>query len=333
MSMRRIAMKNMVHTGERFVNSGQSRWQLFRKQWTLQVFVLLGIVFLAIFSYAPMFGLLMAFKDYKITDGIIGIFTSKFVGFKYFVEFFHEYNFKTIVANTIGISVLKLIFSFPAPIILAIMLNEVRSVPFKRTVQTISYLPNFISWVIVSGFALIFLSADNNGIINVLLVNTGLVSKPLPFLTDPKYFWGLAVLTSIWKETGWWAIIFLAAISGIDPQMYEAAEVDGASRLKRIWYITLPSIKSTVTVVLILALGNLLGGGLGGSSFEQSFLLGNPANISRSEIIQTYVFRVGLSEGRYAYATAVGLIQSFISLVLVLTSNYASKKVSGNSLF
>lgn len=326
-------MKNMVHTGERFVNSGQSRWQLFRKQWTLQVFVLLGIVFLAIFSYAPMFGLLMAFKDYKITDGIIGIFTSKFVGFKYFVEFFHEYNFKTIVANTIGISVLKLIFSFPAPIILAIMLNEVRSVPFKRTVQTISYLPNFISWVIVSGFALIFLSADNNGIINVLLVNTGLVSKPLPFLTDPKYFWGLAVLTSIWKETGWWAIIFLAAISGIDPQMYEAAEVDGASRLKRIWYITLPSIKSTVTVVLILALGNLLGGGLGGSSFEQSFLLGNPANISRSEIIQTYVFRVGLSEGRYAYATAVGLIQSFISLVLVLTSNYASKKVSGNSLF
>ncbi len=326
-------MKNAAHTGERFVIRGQTRRHLFRKQWTLQVFVLLGIVFLAIFSYAPMFGLLMAFKDYKITDGIIGIFTSKFVGFKYFSEFFHEYNFKTIVTNTVGISVLKLIFSFPAPIILAIMLNEVRSVPFKRTVQTISYLPNFISWVIVSGFALIFLSADNNGIINVLLVKTGIASKPLPFLTSPSYFWGLAVLTSIWKETGWWAIIFLAAISGIDPQMYEAAEVDGASRLKRIWYITLPSIKSTVTVVLILALGNLLGGGLGGSSFEQSFLLGNPANISRSEIIQTYVFRVGLSEGRYAYATAVGLIQSFISLILVLTSNYASKKVSGNSLF
>ena len=237
------------------------------------------------------------------------------------------------MSNTVGISVLKLIFSFPAPIILAIMLNEVRSLPFKRTVQTISYLPNFISWVIVSGFALIFFSADNNGIINMLLIKSGLIAKPIPILTSPDYFWGLAVITAVWKETGWWAIIFLAAISGIDPQMYEAAEVDGASRLKRIWYITLPGIKSTVTVVLILALGNLLGGGLGGSSFEQSFLLGNPANISRSEIIQTYVFKVGLSEGRYAYATAVGLIQSFISLILVLISNFTSKKVSGNSLF
>lgn len=324
-------MKKTLYNG--VPSARQARLHLFRKQWTLQLFVLLGILFLVIFSYAPMFGLIMAFKDYKIADGVLGIFTSKFVGFKYFKEFFNEYNFWTLVENTLGISVLKLIFTFPAPIILAIMLNEVKSIAFKRIVQTMSYLPYFISWVIVSGFALIFLSADNNGIINILLVKLGFASKPVPLLTHPDYFWGLAVITAIWKETGWWAIIFLAAISGIDPQLYEAAEVDGASRLKRIWYITLPGIKSTITVVLILALGNLLGGGLGGSSFEQSFLLGNPANISRSEIIQTYVFRVGLSEGRYAYATAVGLIQSFISLILVLTSNFVSKKVTGNSLF
>lgn len=312
---------------------GNAKFRLFRKQWMLHVFVLAGIVFLVIFSYAPMFGLIMAFKDYKITDGITGIFTSKFVGLKFFNEFFHEYNIVEIVENTLGISILKLIFALPAPIIFAIMLNEVKNQAFKRVVQTASYLPTFISWVIVSGFALIFLSADNSGIINSLMMKIGIIKKPLPFLTDPRYFWGLAVGTAIWKETGWWAIVFLAAIAGIDPQLYEAAEVDGASRLRRIWHITLPGIKGTITVILILALGNLLGGGLGGSNFEQSYLLGNSANIDRSEIMQTYVFKIGLSEGRYAYATAVGLIQSAISLALVFMCNFTAKKISDSSLF
>lgn len=319
----------------RFVNAGkdQSKWHLFKKQWLLQMFVLVGILFLVIFSYTPMFGLLMAFKDYSISDGILGIFTTKFVGLKNFNEFFHEYNIKEIIENTLGISIFKLIFTFPAPIIFAIMLNEVRNLFYKRLVQTVSYLPNFISWVIVSGFALIFLSTGSNGIINNLLVQLGIVQKPIAFLTDSKNFWGLAVGTAVWKEMGWWAIIFLAAITGIDQQLYEAAEVDGASRLRKIWHITLPGIRGTITVILILAIGNLLGGGLGGSSFEQSFLLGNTANYERSEIIQTYVFRVGLSEGRYAYATAVGMIQSVISLVLVLVCNFSAKKISGNSLF
>ena len=312
---------------------GTSRLRLFRKQWTLHVFVFAGLLFLAVFSYAPMFGLLMAFKDYKITDGILGIFTSRFVGFKFFEEFFHEYNIVQIVENTLGISILKLVFALPAPIIFAIMLNEVRNQAFKRVVQTASYLPTFISWVIVSGFALIFLSADNSGLVNSLLMKTGIIDKPLQFLTSPNYFWGLAVGTAIWKETGWWAIVFLAAIAGIDPQLYEAAEVDGASRLRKIWNITLPGMKGTITVILILALGNLLGGGLGGSNFEQSYLLGNPANIGRSEIMQTYVFKIGLSEGRYAYATAVGLIQSAISVALVFGCNFTAKKISESSLF
>jgi len=310
-----------------------SNWTQFKKQIFLQVFVLLGVAFLFVFAYVPMFGLVMAFKDYKITDGIMGIFTSPFVGLKYFTEFFHEYNLVSLIKNTLGISFLKLVFTFPIPIIFAIMLNEVKYLPFKRTVQTISYLPNFISWVIVSGMAFVFFSTRDTGIINNLLISIHLIKEPIAFLTDPNNFWGLAIGTAVWKEMGWWAIIFLAAITGIDTQLYEAADIDGASRLRKIWNITLPSIKGTITVVLILALGNLLGGGLGGSNFEQSYLLGNSANRDGSQIIQTYVFDVGLSGGRYAYATAVGLIQSAISLLLVLGSNFAAKKITDNSLF
>jgi putative aldouronate transport system permease protein len=305
----------------------------FRKQKYLQLFVIMGVLFLIVFSVVPMFGIIMAFKDYKITMGISGIFTSNWVGLKHFREFVNEYNFAILVKNTLIISFLKLIFTFPLPIFFALVLNEIRAIGFKRVVQTISYLPNFISWVIVAGLVRVFFSADSNGIINDLMVQMSLVSKPIPILTDPNYYYGLAVGTSMWKEMGWWSIIFLAALAGIDVQQYEAATLDGVSRLQKIWYITLPGIKGTVAVVLIMALGNLLGGGLGGSNFDQSYLLGNPANRSTSNIIQLYVFEVGLSQGRYAYATAVGLIQAVISLVLVLTSNYASKKVTGTGLF
>lgn len=303
------------------------------KQKYLQLFAILGMVFLLIFNISPMFGLLMAFKNYSITSGIKGIFTSAWIGLKYFKEFVTDYEFWPIVRNTLCISLLKIVFTFPVPILFAIVLNEIGNKYFKRIVQTVSYLPNFISWVIVADVALTFLSADNNGLINVLLINLGLIKRPISFLTDPNMFYGLAVVTAIWKEMGWWAIIFLAAMSGIDPQLYEAAQMDGANKVKKIWHITLPGIKSSIIVVLILALGNLLGGGLGGSNFEQSYLLGNSLNNETSEIIQTYVLKIGLSNGRYAYATAVGLIQSLISLILVLTSNAVAKKVSGTGLF
>jgi len=279
-----------------------------------------------------MFGLLMAFKKYSITSGISGIFTSEWVGLKYFVEFVTDYKFFTLIKNTLLLSVLKLVFTFPAPILLAVLLNEVRIPLFKRIVQTASYLPYFISWVIVAGFITLFFSSTN-GVVNDLLIALKIVNEPIQFMTSPKYFLWIAVFSAIWKDTGWWAIIFLAAITSIDQTMYEAAEIDGASRLLKIWHITLPGIKSTVTVVLILALGNLLGGGLSGSNFEQSFLLGNPGNIDASEIIQTYVLKVGLSEGRYSYSTAVGLMQSFISVLLIFTSNFFSKKSTGEGLF
>lgn len=296
------------------------------------MFVWVGLVSLLIFQFLPMFGILMAFKKYSITDGIAGIFTSPWVGFKYFEEFINSYNFDTIVINTIGISLLKLVFAFPVPILLALMLNEIRNGVFKRVVQTASYLPHFISWVVVVGLATTFFS-DYDGMINKILTGLGIVDKPLAVLTDPDSFWGLAVGTAVWKETGWWAIIFLAAVSGIDPGLYEAAQLDGAGRLKRIWHITLPGIRGTVIVVLILAVGSLLGGGLVGSNFEQSYLLGNPVNSDKSEILQTYAFKMGLAQGRYSFATAIDLLQSVISIILIFGSNWVAKKTTKTGLF
>ena len=309
----------------------RSKLELFRKQKALQIFVWLGMIYLVIFNLIPMFGIIMGFKDYSISDGVIGIFTSPWVGLKWFEEFVTDYKFGTLVRNTVMLSVLKLIFTFPLPIIFALMLNEIQNVAFKKVVQTCSYLPHFISWVIISGISYQFLS--KSGIINTLFQTLHLTSKPIGFLTEANLFWGLAVFLDVWKEMGWWTIIFLAAITGISHDYYEAAQIDGASRMQRIRYITLPSIKSTIVVVLIMTMGNLFGGGLSGSNFEQSYLLGNSLNASTSDIIQTYVFDVGLSQGRYAYATAVGLIQSVISLILIFGSNFVSKKLTDQGLF
>lgn len=303
----------------------------FWRQRSIQMFALVGMLFIIIFNYIPMVGIIMAFEDYNITSGFMGLFTSDWVGLKYFQEFVSDYNFFSIIRNTLVLSLVKMVFTFPLPILLALVLNEMKVMPVKKVVQTVSYLPYFISWVIVAGFCQIFL--QSNGVINEVLMNLGLIEKPLSFLTGSQYFVPIAVFTACWKDMGWWAILFLSAMASVDPALYEAAQMDGCGRLKRIWHITLPGIKGTITVVLILALGNLLGGGLGGSNFDQAWLLGNGGNNDTSEIIQTYVMKVGLSKGRYAYATAIGLCQSVISLVLVLLSNFFSKKVSGEGLF
>jgi len=312
--------------------SNSSVWKRFRKQRSLHAFVWLGIAFLLIFAYTPMFGILMAFKEYSIVSGIAGIFTSPWAGFKYFSEFYHDYKFYDIVRNTLVLSFLKVIFTFPVPILFAIMLNEVRSMAFKRVVQTASYLPHFISWVVVLGLGFTFFSS-NVGLVNKALLAMNWIEQPLPILTDANYFWGLAVGSAMWKEAGWWAIIFLAAIAGINPSLYEAAQIDGAGRLARIRHITIPGIQGTVVVVLILTIGSILGGGLVGSNFEQAFLFGNASNNDTSEIVQTYAFKVGLAQGRYSYAAAIDLIQSVISVVLIFSSNYIAKRVTGSGLF
>ena len=302
--------------------------KLLKQRW-LQLFVLMGLIYMLVFSYLPMFGVIIAFKNYRISSGIIGMITSPFVGLRNFIEFFTDWQFKDLFLNTIILSLFKLFFAFPLPIVLALALNEVKNNAIKRTVQTVSYLPYFISWVIVYGFCNILFT--KSGVINDFLAAFGY--DRIAFLTAPGAFRPLAVMTAIWKETGWWAIIFLAAITSVDLSLYDAAEVDGASRVKRIFYITLPGIRPTITVVLILALGNLLGGGLSGSNFEQAYLFGNPGNMERAEILQTYIMKVGISRARYSYAAAAGLVQSFISLSLVWISNYVANKITGEGLF
>lgn len=304
----------------------------FLRQLDLQLFAWMGIVYLIIFSFIPMLGIVIAFKDYSINSGFEGILTSDWAGLRFFREFVTDYRFGELVRNTLAISTLKMVFAFPVPILLAIMISEVHSRPFKRVVQTISYLPNFISWVLVYGICNVLLS-EQSGILNQLLIAAGLTDKGIPLMTDPDLFWGFSVVLAIWKNSGWWAIIFLSAISGIDPNLYEAAMCDGAGRLQRIWHITLPGIKGSVVTVLILSIGSFLGGGMVGSNFEQSFLMGNNMNNSTSEIIQTYAFKMGMAEGRFSYATAVDLIQSLISITLILVSNRIVKKVSGESIF
>lgn len=308
------------------------RARKFRKQWQLQVISLSGMFILFLFSYLPLFGIVIAFKNYSINMGLSGIFTSEWVGFKWFKDFFSFYRFGEIFRNTLVLSVAKLIFTFPAPILLALLLNEVRSRKFKKVVQTVSYLPNFISWVLLYTIATAFLNT-NTGIVNDVLMKLGLIDAPIPFLTSPDYFYGMSIFMAVWKNCGYWAIIFLAAISGIDSQLYEAAEIDGAGRLARVRYITLPGIKASIVTVLILSIGSLLGGGMGGSNFDQAYIFGNTFNNATSEILQTYAFKSGLSNGRFAYATAVDLFQSMISIVLILTSNWGAKKLTGEGLF
>ena len=302
----------------------------FRAQGVLQVFALAGFAYLLIFNYIPMLGLSIAFRNYQPKMGIAGFFTADWVGLKHFRAFFQDYQFANIMTNTIGLSLLKLIFSFPIPILFALALNEMRLPGVKRIIQTVSYLPHFISWVIVYGLLFSLLNTSS-GVINDMIASFGF--KKIEFLTGKQYYWTIAILSDIWKEMGWWSIIFLAAISGIDPTQYESAKVDGATRLQSIWHITLPNIRSTIMVMLVLSIGSLLAGGMGGSNFDQAYLLGNTINYSKSVTLPYYIYKVGLSELRYSYATAAGMVQSVISLILVLSSNYASKKLTGSGFF
>ncbi|WP_150275983.1 ABC transporter permease [Paenibacillus tepidiphilus] len=294
------------------------------RQWDLQLMVLPALCFILVFSYIPMYGVLMAFQDYNLFKGFTG---SPWVGIKHFEMFFNAPEFWTVIRNTVVISLLKLLVGFPAPILLALMLNEVRSRVFKRTVQTISYLPHFLSWVIVSGFVMSMLSTEN-GSINMLLQELNLIHDPINFLSLPQYFWTILVTTGVWKEIGFSSIVYLAAIAGVDPHMHEAASIDGAGKLRQMFSITLPSILPVIIVFLILAIGNLLSAG-----FEDILLIGsNPVLRDVSDVLDTYVYRIGIQNNRYSYATAAGLFKSLIGVFLLVGANYAARK-SGNSLW
>ena len=299
---------------------------LFRRQLPLQMFVLAGILYLFIFSYIPMFGLIMGFKNYDIVTGVKGIFTSEWVGLKYFKEFVNDFNFWKLIKNTVGISVLKMIFTFPLPIVFAIMLNEMGSYHFKKLVQTCSYLPHFVSWVIISGISFRFLSST--GIVNSFLSFIGFTKEAIPFLNSPKLYWGLAVFLDVWKEMGWWTIVFLAAISGVSQDLFEAASIDGASKWKQLLHVSLPGIAPVISIQLLLTVGKLLTVG-----YEKILLLYTGATYETADVISTYVYRRGLMEANYSYGSAVSIFQAVVALVLVVSANKAARKVGQTSLW
>lgn len=326
-----MATKDLLAMSEKELKKHKTMLR-FKRQFILQLFAWMGLAFMLVFNYIPMTGIIIAFKNYKLTDGLMGFLTSEWVGMKWFIEFYNDIYFWPIIRNTINMSLWKLVFTFPMPILFALVLDELHSTKVKKVVQTVSYLPHFISWVVVSGLIFSFLN-EATGLFNQLFLLLGIRETSFSVLASTDAFIPIVVVSDVWKEMGWWAIIFLAAIAGVDVSIYEAAKVDGAGRLRRIWNITLPSIKGTVIIVLILSIGNLFGGGISGSNFDQAYMLGNSANYSVSEIIQTYALDMGLAQGRYSYATALGLIQSVISLCLIILSNTISTKLSGTGLF
>ena len=306
----------------------KSHLKEFVEQWDLQILVIPAILYILIFSYIPMWGLSFAFQDYDIFKGFAD---SPWVGFKHFKALFDSPDFAMIMKNTLVISFLKLLIIFPAPIILALMLNEVRKQGFKRVVQTVTYLPHFISWVIVGGLVTSMLAVDN-GSINMMLMKFGLINEPINWLSIPEYFRSILLSTGVWKGVGFGSIVYLAAISGIDPGQYEAAEVDGASRLRQMISVTLPNITPVICIFLILQIGNMMNAG-----FEDILVLtNNGANtILRdvSEVLDTYVYKQGIGIQKYSYATAVGLFKSVINVVLLVSANFITKKLGKDSLW
>jgi len=298
---------------------------LLRRIWKHKVFYLFmlpGIVWFFIFSYVPLYGVQVAFRDFNFSGGFSG---SPWAGFKYFNQFFDYYQSMDIIRNTIIISLMKLLIGFPMPIILAILLNEVRMIKFKKTVQTLSYLPYFVSWIVVVTLMQRLLT-PYGGPVNDLLGAIGI--DPIQFLNNTSWFYQVILGSDIWKNIGWNSIIYMAAIAGIDQQLYEAAKMDGAGRFRQIWHITLPGIRNIAVILFILSVGSLMSAG-----YEQLLLLNGPATAAIGSVLDVHVISSGISQGRLSYAAAVGLFQSFIALILIVTVNRIARKVSDVSLF
>lgn len=280
------------------------------------------ILFYAIFRYGPLYGLIIAFKDYNVFTGIMG---SEWVGLKYFRKFFEGPDFVILFRNTLLLGFYTLVFSFPFPIMLAVLLNEVRAIRFKKIVQTASYLPTFLSIVIISSMIIDFLS-PNNGIVNQLLGLFGV--KSTYFLVDPNWFRPIYVASEIWTHTGYESIIYLAAIAGINPSLYEAARVDGAGRFRMMWQITIPSLLPTILVMFVLKTGAMIRIG-----YEKVLLLYNPMTYGVSDVFSTYVYRKGLLESNYSYGAAVGLFEAVVAMIMLLAANLISKRLGGSGLW
>jgi putative aldouronate transport system permease protein len=293
-----------------------------QQNYWLYLFLVPGMLYLLIFRYVPMAGIVIAFTDF---NNALGIFHSPWVGLKNFNYLFHSKDFYKVLVNSLVISLYRMAAGFSAPIVLALLLNELRNQTFKRSMQTVLYLPHFISWVVVYGIMLNFLS-PSTGILNYVMKSMGMQS--VSFLTDTRYFRSLVVISDIWKTAGWGTVVYMAAIAGIDPTYYEAAIIDGASRWQRIVHVTLPQISGTIVVMLILCTGSLLSNG-----FEQIFLMQNSLTLSVSEVFETYTYKVGLLEGRLSFSTAVGLFQSVVGFILIYITNFFAKRTGEEGLW
>lgn len=293
-----------------------------KKNYILYLMILPVVAYYIIFAYVPMYGIQIAFKDYIPKVGITG---SPWIGFEHFRRFFSSYNFSNLILNTIGISVYSLLASFPIPIIFALLLNYLPGRKSRKTLQMVSYAPNFISTVVMCGMVTIFLTPDT-GIINQIIKALG--GESVAFLSEPGMFKSIYVWSGVWQTTGFNAIIYISALAGVDPQLHEAAIMDGATKLRRIWHIDLPSITPTMIILFILAMGSIMNVG-----FEKIFLLQNDLNMTASDVISTYVYRVGLVDSDYGYSTAVGLFNSLINVAILLIANTVSKKVTSTSLW
>lgn len=301
-----------------------------RKRWKsseIQLFIMamLGIAFVLVFSYAPMFGIVLAFKD---ADGYLSITKAlteaPWCGFDNFKNFLTDPDFKHVMLNTLGLNLLQLLINFPAPIIFAIMLSEVRSKKFRKFIQTITYFPYFLSWVVFGGIILVLL--DTTGVINTALKQMKLIAESINF-GEAQYFWATIIITSIIKGLGWGAIIYIAAIAGIDPQLYEAARMDGANRWHRIFHITIPSIAPTIILFFILSLSGILNNG-----FDHIWTFQNQINLESSEVLDTFIYKYGIVQQQYSYTTAVGVFKSVIAIILLVVGNKVCKKITGNGV-
>lgn len=299
-------------------------WNVFKTdQFQIQSMIWPGLILCFVFSYIPMYGIIIAFKEFNIFSTITG---AEWAGLKYFREFLTDPALPNVVRNTLMLNGLALLFSFPAPIILALCINEIRNLKFKKTVQTISYLPHFLSWVIFGGIIMEMLMP--NGVISSTLYQFGIISEPINFMAKGEYFYAIYTIVSIIKSVGFGSILYVAAIAGVDQEMYEAATVDGCSRFQKMFYITLPSITGTIVIMLIFQISSILNTG-----YEQIILLQNSLNLAFSETLDTYVYKVGIAQSRYSYAAAVGLLKSVMSVTLMVVANKTSKKLLDRGLF
>lgn len=294
----------------------------FKKQMPLQLMVFPGIIFMLVFCYYPIYGLSIAFRNYTVIDTLD---TAKWVGFDNFKIIFEDKFFWQSVVNTLGISLLKLLIGFTAPIILSIMIYELKDGPFKRIAQTISYLPHFLSWVVMGGMLINWLSTT--GMLNQILVGIGFIDKPVNYLLDSGKYWWIAVLSDTWKEAGWGTVLYLATMAGIDPTYYEAARIDGAGRFRQIINITLPMLRTIISLNFILTISSLLK-----SNLDQTLVLMNSQNQVKAEVIDSYVYRMGLTQGDFSYATAAGLGVAIVSTVLLVLANKFTSRFNEESV-